>query len=43
MFVRRGPNPQWAHGDICPSNLDVEALTAEESPYFVEDWVELNC
>jgi predicted Zn-dependent protease len=43
MFTRRGPNPLWAQVDICPSNLDVEALTAQESPYFVEDWEELNC
>ena len=44
MYVRpHGANHQWAQRDYCPSNLDVEALTAQESPYFVEDWEELNC
>ena len=43
MFTKRGTNQLWVREDICPSNLDVEALTTDENPYFVEDWVELNC
>lgn len=36
MFIRRA-------GEYCPSNLNIEGLTAEESRYSVEDWEELNC
>jgi hypothetical protein len=36
MFTRRA-------GEYCPSNLDIDGLTAEESRYSIEDWVELNC
>ena len=36
MFTRRA-------GEYCPSNLNVEALTAEKSRYSVEGWEELNC
>ena len=36
MFIRRT-------GEYCPSNLNIEGLTAEESRYSVEDWEELNC
>jgi Matrixin len=28
---------------VCPSNLDIEALAAEESPYSVDDWQTQNC
>ena len=28
---------------ICPSNLNVEALSADESPYMVNEWEILNC
>ena len=45
MYVRPqgAAQPQWAQGEYCPSNLDVEALTADVDPYFVEDWEELSC
>jgi hypothetical protein len=36
MFTRRA-------GEYCPSNLNIDGLTAEESRYSVEDWEELNC
>ena len=28
---------------VCPSNLDIEALAAEESPYSEDDWQTQNC
>jgi predicted Zn-dependent protease len=36
MFIRRA-------GEYCPSNLNIEGLTAEEPRYSTEDWIETNC
>jgi hypothetical protein len=43
LMYGRSDGHTFRTSKVCPSNLDIEALAAEESPYSKDDWETQNC